>query len=170
MWKKILAFALIAAVFAGCLKSKETGGITCTIDTCAVKAPANEIAQVEAYLAGKGITNANKHCSGVYYTIVSQGQGKKPTPCSAIVASYKGELTNGNVFDQGQFSAFYPLISLIKGWTNTIPMLGEGGSIKLYIPPTLGYGSQAVTNPQTGAVSIPANSILIFELQLIAVQ
>ncbi|MCW3073828.1 MAG: FKBP-type peptidylprolyl isomerase [Flaviaesturariibacter sp.] len=170
MFKKLLVFILIAGVFASCLKSKETEGLACTYDTCANKAPASEIAQVEAYLASQNITNAIKHCSGVYYTIVSAGGTPKPTACSAIVASYEGKLTNGNTFDQGQFPSYYRLTDLVKGWTNTVPMIGVGGTLKLYIPPTLGYGSQPVTNPQTGAVIIPANSILIFDLSLVAFQ
>ena len=156
-------FALVATTFAGCLKSEETAGLACTIDTCANKAPASEIAQVEAYLASQNITTAVKHCSGVYYIIEAPGATTKVTPCSQIVAKYVGKLTNGNTFDQGQFPSYYRLTDLVKGWTNTIPLIGVGGKIKLYIPPTLGYGSNQVS-------TIPPNSILIFDVELIAAQ
>jgi FKBP-type peptidyl-prolyl cis-trans isomerase FkpA len=163
MWKKILAFALVATSFAGCLKSEETAGLTCTIDTCANKAPASEIAQVEAYLASQNITTAVKHCSGVYYIIEAQGATTKVTPCNQIVAKYEVKLTNGTLVEQGQFSSYIPLTNLIKGWINTIPLIGVGGKIKLFIPPTLGYGS----NPRPG---IPANSILVFDVEVLAAQ
>lgn len=76
-----------------------------------------------------------------------------------------GKLTNGTIFDQTQGNNTYSnyLTSLIKGWTNGVPYIKTGGRIILYIPPTLGYGSQA-NGP------IPANSILIFDIDLINVQ
>lgn len=166
MLKKLLFSVLVLSVFAGCLKDKATGGFTCTYDTCANKAPASEIQAVQSYLASQNITNAVQHCSGVYYTVVTPGTGNAITPCSAIVATYTGRLTNGNTFDQGTFPRYYSLQDLVKGWTNTIPMLKVGGKIKLYIPPSLGYGSQPVTNQ--GVVVIPANSILVFDVEIVA--
>jgi FKBP-type peptidyl-prolyl cis-trans isomerase FkpA len=69
------------------------------------------------------------------------------------------------VFDQTQPGATYSnyLNNLIVGWVNGIPYVKPGGKIRLYIPPSLGYGS-AANGP------IPANSILIFEIDLVAVQ
>jgi FKBP-type peptidyl-prolyl cis-trans isomerase FkpA len=51
---------------------------------------------------------------------------------------------------------------LIVGWQKGLPLISSGGKITLYIPPSLGYGSAA-------AGSIPANSILIFDIELISV-
>ena len=56
--------------------------------------------------------------------------------------------------------------SLIEGWKKGLLMLKTGGSIKLYIPPSLGYGYSDVTDPQTQAVIIPAGSMLIFDVTL----
>jgi FKBP-type peptidyl-prolyl cis-trans isomerase FkpA len=166
MLKKIALSLLTLWLFSGCLKSKETGGNACTYDTCAAKAPATEVQAVESYLASKSITNAVKHCSGVYYIIQDPGTGAKPTPCSSIVAKYKGELSNGTVFDPGpQFTQYYALTSLIRGWTVTIPMIGLNGKMRLFIPPSLGYGNS--TPPGS---NIPPNSMLIFDIELIAFQ
>jgi FKBP-type peptidyl-prolyl cis-trans isomerase FkpA len=99
----------------------------------------------------------------VFYIIQSAGTGTKPTACSYINANYTGKLTNGYVFDQGSFPQPYQLTGLIRGWTNTIPLIQNGGRIHLYIPPSLGYGNATVS-------SIPPNSILIFDVQLTSVQ
>lgn len=163
--KNVLIGITLIAVLAGCMKSKDSGQTQdpCVFDTCTYKAPASEIQAVQQYLASTNITNATQHCSGLFYRVETPGTGKSPKICSYIKAKYIGRLTNGTVFDQGTFQEPYELGGLILGWINSLPMLKEGGKIHLYIPPSLGYGNRA-----TG--SIPANSILIFEVELISVQ
>lgn len=133
----------------------------CNYDPCAVAAPASEVTQLEAYLASATIT-ATKHCSGMYYTIDAPGSGATATICSTVSVKYKGQLTNGTVFDQSTASVSFQLGGLIEAWKKGIPMIKPGGKIKLYCPPSLAYGSQA-----NG--TIPANSILIFEVELVSV-
>jgi FKBP-type peptidyl-prolyl cis-trans isomerase FkpA len=94
--------------------------------------------------------------------IDNPGTGKQPTACSAVDVNYKGSLTNGTEFDHGDNYQTY-LGQVIQGWANGIPLIKAGGSIHLYIPPSLGYGSQPYG-------PIPANSILIFDVTLNAVQ
>ncbi len=74
---------------------------------------------------------------------------------------YTGKLVNGTVFDQTPAGANATLVlgQLIVGWQKGLPLIGTGGKITLYIPPSLGYGSSAVG-------SVPANSILIFDIEL----
>ncbi|HAD33478.1 MAG TPA: FKBP-type peptidylprolyl isomerase, partial [Chitinophagaceae bacterium] len=54
----------------------------------------------------------------------------------------------------------FGLDGLIVGWQEGIPLIGAGGKIKLYLPPSLAYGSNANGN-------IPANSSLIFDIDLL---
>jgi FKBP-type peptidyl-prolyl cis-trans isomerase FkpA len=153
---------MVALILFGCAKSSDTTNsqdVCTTYDSCSVKAPASEIALVEQYLTSQNIT-ATKHCSGLYYRIETVGTGTiTPTICSAIQVKYVGKLTNGSVFDQNDSYSQY-LYKLIPGWINGIPYIRKGGKIHLYVPPTLGYGS-------TAAGSIPANSVLIFEVELL---
>lgn len=144
---------VLIAVFAGCGKDK-----TCNYDECALKAPSSEIQAVQNYLASQNITNAQQHCSGLFYVIDNIGTGKHPNSCSTVNVQYTGTLTNGNVFDQSSGISF-GLDQVIPGWRNGIPQIKSGGEIHLYIPPSLGYGNQ-----QAG--SIPPNSILIFDVKL----
>lgn len=163
MRKGFLSAIAVSIFFSGCLKSKHTEGLACMYNACATVAPASEIQAVQNYLTSNNIT-AVQHCSGVFYVIDTPGTGVQPSSCSSVNVIYKGRLTNGNVFDPGpSFPQPYPLTSLIKGWTNTIPLIKAGGKIHLYIPPSLGYGNQQVGN-------IPPNSILIFDVELTTVQ
>ena len=162
--KLLLVFVSAAIFFSSCSKKIDN---TCNYDPCAIAAPASEITQLEAYLSTAGITTATKHCSGMYYSIVAAGSGASATGCSTVSVTYKGQLTNGTVFDQRTSS--FGLDQVIQAWTKGVPLIKAGGKIKLYCPPTLGYGSQVVRDPVTGNTVIPANSILIFEVELINV-
>ena len=159
MLKKLLAGLLVIISFAGCLKGKNE--FKCNYNDCALKAPESEIQAVQDYLTAHSIT-ATPHCSGLFYVIDDPGTGKPVTACGAVMATYVGKLADGTVFDDGTFEEFLPLSSLVRGWANAIPLIKEGGKIRLYIPPSLGYGNQ-------DHGSIPANSILIFDVTLDAV-
>jgi FKBP-type peptidyl-prolyl cis-trans isomerase FkpA len=154
--KRLLFAMLIIAAISGCSKKN-----TCDYNECAIKAPDSEIQAVQSYLASKGITDAVQHCSGMFYVVINSGSGNHPSACSQVNVTYKGTLTNGSTFDQG--TTTLGLDQVITGWRNGIPKVGVGGVIRLYIPPTLGYGSQA-NGP------IPANSILVFDVTLNGVQ
>ncbi len=98
----------------------------------------------------------------MYYTILDPGTGQAPEVCDGVSVKYIGKLTDGQTFDESADPVIFNLSTLIGGWQLGIPLIKTGGKIRLYIPPSLGYGSQS-----TG--SIPANSILIFDIDLVAV-
>ncbi len=153
--KRFFVFLSAVIILSSCSKKIDP----CKYDACAVAAPASEVAQLEAYLTSAGITTATKHCSGMYYIIDVAGSGATANICSTVGVKYKGQLTNGTVFDQSATTVTFPLDNLIEAWKKGIPIIKTGGKIKLYCPPSLAYGSQAVG-------TIPANSILIFEVEL----
>lgn len=156
-----IVFALsFVLLFSGCMKNEDA---SCDYDECGYKAPQAEIQAVQDYLTANNIT-ATQHCSGLFYRVENAGTGARPNACSYVMVNYKGMFTNGNVFDQSDRgpASFY-LTQVIQGWTNGIPQIKNGGRIVLYIPPSLGYGSQTYN-------SIPGNSILIFEVDLLNVQ
>lgn len=167
--KKVLLTLSVAALFAGCIKNNEENTITCTYDECAAKAPAAEIQVVKDYLSSKNIT-AVEHCSGLFYAIDSVGTGISPTVCSGVAVRYKGMLPSGKGFDSSIVTTRpFALRELVRGWINGLPKIKTGGGIRLYIPPSLGYGAQDVKNNNTGEVIIPGNTMLIFEVKLDAV-
>ena len=100
--------------------------------------------------------------SGLYYRILRKSQGRKPGPTDEVVAHYRGTLDNGEQFDgsydRGEPSMFQ-MNMVIKGWTEGLQLIGEGGMIELEIPGNLGYG-------ETGHGSIPPNATLHFIVEL----
>ena len=92
------------------------------------------------------------------YNIINEGEGASPNACSNIKIAYEGKLTSDFVFDANDGIDF-PLTQLITGWRLGLPLIKEGGEIILYLPPNLAYGSSARPN-------IPANSILVFKIEL----
>jgi FKBP-type peptidyl-prolyl cis-trans isomerase FkpA len=154
----LLSLLTVSVLISACKKDEE-----CVLKDPAITVPAAEITALETYLANKGITNAVKDSRGFYYSIQKPGTGATAGICNQITIYYAGKLTNDVIFDQTTTNpASFVLGQLIPGWIKGIPLVKAGGRIILYLPPTLGYGSQ-----QAG--SIPANSILIFDVELLGV-
>jgi FKBP-type peptidyl-prolyl cis-trans isomerase FkpA len=113
------------------------------------------------YITDNNLT-ATEHESGMFYVITTPGTGGNPTLSSTVEVKYKGYFTDNTVFDQttGNNTIEFPLQNLIEGWKIAIPLLQKGGKGTFLLPSALGYGS----NPPPG---IPANSVLIFDIELI---
>ncbi len=139
----------------------------CMVAGCKKFDPAEQAALDEAaitkYISDKALT-ATATGSGLYYVIDSLGTGVYPTLASRVTVAYKGSLLDGTVFDQSTAAgATFPLTSVIQGWQEGIPKFKKGGNGTLLIPSALGYGNQAQG-------SIPANSVLLFDITLVNVQ
>ncbi len=111
--------------------------------------------------------DAKKTKSGLVYQIMKAGSNKKPTATETVEVHYHGTLTSGEVFDssvdRGKTISF-PLNRVIKGWTEGVQLIGEGGKIKLVIPPELAYG-EAGAPPK-----IPGGATLVFEVELFKIK
>lgn len=161
----IFSFTL---VFSACKKKKEE----CTLTPGATVAPANEETMITSYLSSNSITTAVElENSGLYYIIDNPGTSERAGLCSAMVVKYVGKLANGTIFDQtsGTATATFTLGGLIEGWKRTLTLVGEGGKMRLYIPPSMGYGANGLIDPRTGNVIIPPNAMLIFDVEVVAV-
>ena len=162
---KLLIILALPFVLASCLKSDSDTGCNLTLSTAT--APAAEVTQLQAYLTTNNIT-ATQHSSGIFYVINNPGEGVVPVACSAVMVKYVGRLTTGTVFDNSNINnpngLTFTLGQLIAGWQIGIPLIKKGGSITLYIPPSLGYGSSG------SGSAVPPNANLIFEIELVNVQ
>ncbi len=104
--------------------------------------------------------------SGLQYEVLREGQGAKPTSDQSVEVHYHGTLIDGTVFDssvaRGETISF-PVTGVIQGWVEALQLMSVGSKWKLFIPAELGYGNRA-----QGA--IPAGSVLVFEVELIAIE
>jgi len=114
------------------------------------------------YLEKNAMTGFSKTSSGIYYKIGQQGTASPITIDSTVVANYTGKLLNGTIFDRAVAGseATFKLTSVIKGWQQAIPLINQGGNIRMIIPSALAYGLEG------SSPSIPAFSCLDFEVNV----
>jgi FKBP-type peptidyl-prolyl cis-trans isomerase FkpA len=106
--------------------------------------------------------------SGLKYKILRKSDGKKPTARNSVTCHYRGWLDSGKEFDNSykrNEPATFRLGGVIKGWTEGLQLVGEGGMIELEIPGKLGYGPGG--NPDAG---IAPDATLHFVVELISVK
>ena len=151
MIKNIFAVIVCLTVLSACKKTT-------------VNQPELDDQLIQGYLFANNI-NAIKNSTGLYYIMTQEGTGVSPTLASTVEVKYTGYLLDDTVFDQTATGKTFssPLSGLITGWQIGIPLMKKGGKATFYIPSALGYGNQAVG-------PIPANSVLIFDIELIDVK
>lgn len=102
--------------------------------------------------------------SGLYFRVFNQGEGEHITPLDAVETFYKGRLINDTIFDQTKDTAIsFELQNTIEGWREGFQYFKKNGKGQLIVPPNLGYGKQELKG-------IPANSILIFDFEIVGVE
>jgi FKBP-type peptidyl-prolyl cis-trans isomerase len=103
--------------------------------------------------------------SGMQYEVLTAAEGEKPSASDRVTTHYRGTLIDGTQFDssydRGQ-PATFPLNGVIAGWTEALQLMSPGAKWRLFIPPELAYGERA-QGP------IPANSTLIFDVELVEI-
>jgi peptidylprolyl isomerase len=105
--------------------------------------------------------------SGLQYVDLQEGTGAIPQAGQVVTVHYTGTLENGTKFDSSYdrnrpFQFKLGAGQVIKGWDEGLATMKVGSKRKLIIPPDLGYGSRPVG-------PIPANSTLIFEVELLSI-
>ena len=125
------------------------------------------IGKAKKFIAGRGVdTSGGKFTgSGLWILHVKEGDGPSPEPTQEVKVHYTGWLTDGTEFDSSHKRGEpidFRLNQVIKGWTEGVGLMKVGGKAYLVIPPELGYGGRA--RPK-----IPANSTLIFEVDLLEI-
>ena len=103
--------------------------------------------------------------TGLQYRVIKEGDGATPDPTQKVKVHYAGRLLDGTEFDssieRGEPSEF-GLNQVIKGWTEGLQLMKVGSKYEFFIHPKIAYGSR-------GKPSIPPNSVLIFEVELLEI-
>lgn len=119
----------------------------------------NDEQRIQNYLLENNLESQTTS-SGLHYIIDQEGNGNFPNADSTVTVNYRGTFFDGTEFDANDDISF-GLRQVIQGWTEGIPLFSEGGSGQLIIPADLAYGA-------AGRPGIPANSILIFDIDLLS--
>lgn len=130
------------------------------------EAAGTNIAEAETFLAENGqLEGVETTASGLQYEVIEEGSGDAPSATDTVVVHYTGTFINGETFDSSRVRgepATFALNQVIDGWQEGIALMKPGARYKLYIPPHLAYGEQ-------GRGTIPPNSLLIFDVELLEV-
>lgn len=119
--------------------------------------------EIQAHLDKEGI-ECERSSSGLYFKIIEPGEGELIKYQDKVEFTYKGTLLDGTVFDeQLEETVEFNVRELIGAWKEIMLELRAGGKAFLVAPPQLGYGDRELED-------IPANSILVFEMAIIAVK
>ncbi|WP_258189143.1 FKBP-type peptidyl-prolyl cis-trans isomerase [Stutzerimonas kunmingensis] len=105
--------------------------------------------------------------SGLQYEVVKSAEGRQPTEDDVVTVHYEGSLTDGTVFDSSIKRGSpidLPVGGVIPGWVEGLQLMHVGEKYKLYIPSELAYGEQSPSP------LIPANSVLVFDLELLGIK
>ncbi len=105
--------------------------------------------------------------SGVSIQHIKVGTGASPKASDSVKVHYRGTLENGKEFDSSyarNAPASFPLSRVIPCWTEGVQKLKVGGKAKLTCPPQTAYGERGAPG------SIPPNSTLNFEVELISIE
>jgi peptidylprolyl isomerase len=130
--------------------------------------PANAIITTQPATTGANMENVITTADGLQMQDLAVGSGQEVKSGDTVTVQYLGTLIDGTKFDSSYdrnqpFTTQIGVGQVIKGWDEGIVGMKVGGKRKLTIPPALGYGNQA-------AGSIPPNSTLVFEVELLSVK
>ena len=154
----ILTLSLALGLFAGCSANENKPAAASDAKS----------ADGETFLAA----NAKKEgvittASGLEYKVMKSGAGESPKLADKVKVHYHGTLIDGTVFDssvQRGEPIVFPVGAVIPGWVEALQLMKVGDKWQLFIPAKLAYGEQSPSP------AIPANSVLIFEVELLGIE
>lgn len=158
----LLFLSFITVTLVGCLGSDD--------DATTPRVCEEGLISVEEFAAADTLSYTELDDTGLLYYIEEPGTGDKAQITDSLVFAYRGAVTNGRVFDQRPVDnpLRFKLNRLIQGWQLGIPLIAEGGKIRLLIPSELGYGERGSCN-SLGQCSICPSSDLVFDIELIEI-
>ena len=117
--------------------------------------------EIVDYMAAKGLDNATRTDSGLYYIVDEVGEGAEITATSVVTIKFKGFYTDGSILNESlEYGYTIDLQRDITGLREGLQFFQEGGSGMLLIPSHLAYGNQDYQG-------VPAGSVVLIEFEII---
>ncbi len=161
--KLFLAFLPLLGLFIGCRGDDD--------DSIAPTECEAGLISVEEFAAQDTLTYTELNSTGLFYFIADSGDvNRRPVLTDRIAANYVGYITNGREFERTTPAggpANFRLSEVIQGWQLGLPLIGEGGAIRLLIPAELAYGSTG--SCRGGRCSICPDSDILFDIELVEI-
>lgn len=104
--------------------------------------------------------------SGVQYRVIEEGDGERPSADDVVTVHYRGSKINGREFDSSfrrGTPAVFQVNSVIEGWQEVLPLMREGDTWQVFLPPELAFGVRG--DPPI----IGPNEALKFDIQLVQI-
>jgi FKBP-type peptidyl-prolyl cis-trans isomerase FkpA len=176
--KKIMLLmmtGLVTVLFSSCEEECEN-----LRGECPEEQLAEDVQLIEEYLKDNNLTAERLTSYDLYYITEDQGAGEKPENGQNISVNYVGKFLDGKVFDTSiesvakdedifnesrtyePFSFTLGRRQVILGWDVGMKLINEGGKATLLLPSYMAYGPR-------GTGSIPANTVLLFEVELVSI-
>ena len=134
---------------------------------------------IDEFIAKSNLSNVQKTESGLRYIITSPGTGANASVGQTVKMKYTGRLLDGTAVDSNEdpkFGHAEPFAftlgrrMVIPGWDEGIALLNKGAKAKLIVPSTLAYGEQSMPGNPNNEKGIPANSSLVFDVEVLDIQ
>ena len=153
---------VVACVAAGCARANSSETTTSTTVTAAPQPPSEVARTTFDPSLGIRLDSMVRRASGLYVQDLVTGTGAVAARGRSVVVRYTGWLPNGTKFETSEITVTLGSNKTIRGWEEGLLGMRVGGKRRLVIPPNLGYGSRA-------SAQIPANSVLVFEMEAVSV-
>lgn len=166
---KAAVFLLCVLTFVGCSEEDDNfQGVTRSPE----QQLAFDILRIEGYIEENDLTGFTQTADGLFYKVEEEGNGIFPQDGQTVFIDYLGTTIERIVFDQSTEGIPIEFVlgigQVIEGWDLGIPLFSEEGSGTLIIPSTLALGSDSETTGND--LPIDANSILIFDIKIVALR
>jgi FKBP-type peptidyl-prolyl cis-trans isomerase len=146
---------LVSSFFSGCVDSEEGYDYYAVLQ--------KDIQTIDAHLTSIGATDVIKDVRGVRMVVEELGTGLPANTFNKVKVAYVGKVLKGTAsFDNGTVTGS-ALSGYIDGWIIAMTTLPVGSKATIYVPSPLGYGQEAKSG-------IPANSILVFDIDFLDVE
>lgn len=161
-----LRFSLLSLLFVGFLAVLGA----CKKDSSEEATPdysAQDLATIQQYIQQQNLTGFRRDTLDVHLAVTQPGTGPNARKGQVVQVLYTGTLLDGTVFDTNRTTLGLPFTlgqsQVIRGWDAAFTRLNQGAKAILLIPSGAAYGA-------TGAGSIPPNTVLRFDVEVVLIK